>query len=36
VSLGLDGKLGAIGRDELQEQLETLLTATLEGLRLAL
>jgi len=36
VSLGLDGKLGAIGRDELQEQLETLLTATIKGLRLAL
>ena len=33
VSLGLDGKLGPIGEDELHAQVRALLSATLRGLR---
>jgi AcrR family transcriptional regulator len=33
VSLGLDGKLGAIGLEELHEQVRSLLAATLRGLQ---
>lgn len=33
VSLGLDGKLGPIGADQLREQVQTFLAATLSGLR---
>jgi AcrR family transcriptional regulator len=33
VSLGLDGKLGPIGAEELHEQVRSLLAATLRGLR---